>query len=163
MTPFAGDAVAAFEHAAVHHDAAAGARAENDAEHRARALGGAVGRFRQREAVGVVGHAHRPAERALEIAIERLADQPRRVRVLDQPGRGEMAPGMPMPTVPAGPVSARSPRQDRGSRESSPRSRRAAPERAAAATSRVPSSAMRFDFRPAEVDTDTHESTEHRA
>ena len=87
VTPLSRDAMPSFEHAAVHHNPAARAGAENDAEHRVRTLRGAVGRLRQREAVRVVRNAHGAFERAREIAIERLTDQPRRVRVLDQPGR----------------------------------------------------------------------------
>src|SRR5207237_10145253 len=56
------------------------------AEPRARAFARAVDRLRQREAVRVVRDAYRPLERALEIFLERPADEPGGVRVLDAPG-----------------------------------------------------------------------------
>ena len=58
MAPLAGDPVRAAMDLAVHDDAAAAAGAQNDPEHDAEAGAGAVGRFAQGEAVGVVLDAH---------------------------------------------------------------------------------------------------------
>ena len=81
--------------------------------------------------------------RALEIGLERPAEQPGRVGVLDQAGRGDSVPGMPTPTVPTRTGRhVRDPRPSRQSHRSSRHSRRAACRRAARATSRLPSSAM---------------------
>ena len=99
VAPLAGDGVGPDQHAAVDHDAAAGAGADDHAEHHAGAGRRAVGRLRQREAVGVVGDPHR-SRRA------RCADRRRRARpishvelaFLTSPVAGEIVPGMPMPT-----------------------------------------------------------------
>ena len=69
------------------HHAAAGAGADDDAEDDGGAGRRAVGRLRQREAVGVVGEPDRPIEQARQILGQRPAVQPGRVRVLDQSGR----------------------------------------------------------------------------
>ena len=58
MAPFAGDAMPPFDDALPDRDAAAHAGAEDRAEHHARAARGAVARFGQREAVGVVRETH---------------------------------------------------------------------------------------------------------
>ena len=77
-------ALAPIDDPAIDDEPAAGAGADDDAEHDRRSGGGAVGRFGQREAVRIVRQPHRPIERARQIAIERTAVQPRRVRVLDR-------------------------------------------------------------------------------
>jgi hypothetical protein len=66
----------------VDREPAADAGAEDHREHAGRAGGGAVGRLRECQAVGVVGERDRPLEVPLEVAIERPAVQPGRVRVL---------------------------------------------------------------------------------
>jgi hypothetical protein len=62
VAPLAGDPVAPFHQAPVHHDPGAGARAEDGGERRCRAPRPPVRRLAQRQAVGVVGDAHGPAE-----------------------------------------------------------------------------------------------------
>ena len=88
VAPFAGDRVGARQRPAAGHDAAADAGAENRPEDEVVPGRRAVGRFRQGEAVGVVGKAHRPGEQGREIGVHGPADQPDRVGVLDQAGRG---------------------------------------------------------------------------
>ncbi len=88
VSPLARDRVRAGDDAAIQHEAAARAGADDDAEDRVSAGRGAIRRFRQREAVGVVGEPYRPAEQAREILAERLAVQPRRVRVFHEAGCG---------------------------------------------------------------------------
>jgi len=66
------------------HQAAADPGAEDDAEHDIEAGGSTIGRFRDREAIGVVGDPHRSIQQAFEILVERMTDQARRVGVLDQ-------------------------------------------------------------------------------
>jgi hypothetical protein len=71
----------------MHREATADARAQNHGEYRRRARCGAVGRLRQSEAVGVVGHCDRPLQHLREVAVQRLAIEPGRVGVLEQAGR----------------------------------------------------------------------------
>src|SRR5436190_3262987 len=84
MAPLAGDGIAADDHPAIDHQAAADPRAEDHAEDDVRALAGAVDRLRKREAVGVVVQAHLAAQQPLEVLLERLAGEPGGVGVLDQ-------------------------------------------------------------------------------
>jgi hypothetical protein len=93
VTPFAGDRVGPPEHPSADSDAAADAGTEDHAEHAVEARRGTVDRFRQGEAVGVIGKAYRPAKRSLEISLQRPADQPRGVRVLDQTSCRRNRPG----------------------------------------------------------------------
>ena len=79
--------------------AAAGAGADDHAEHRRRARRRAVGGLRQREAVGVVRDPHRPAERGAESVLKRRPLSHVEFAFLTSPVAGEMAPGMPTPTV----------------------------------------------------------------
>src|SRR5688572_30020016 len=86
MPPLAGDGVGAADDLSVHHDSPANPRAEDHPEHHGRALPRTVHCFGEREAIGVVLQPHRPPERRFEVLAQRLADEPGRVRVLDQPG-----------------------------------------------------------------------------
>src|SRR5262249_35851410 len=76
-----------LERAAADHDAAAHAGAEDHAEDDARAGRGAVGGLGEREAVGVVGDAHRAPEPRFEILPERPPVEPSGIAVADEPGR----------------------------------------------------------------------------
>ena len=87
VPPFARDRVGTLEHAPVHDDAGADAGAEDRAEDHAGALARAVGRLRQREAVGVVGDADLAVERGLEVALDRLAVEAHGVRATQEAGR----------------------------------------------------------------------------
>ena len=89
MSPFAGNRIDADEQPAADHDAAAHSGTEDDAEDGAAAGGRAVDRLGQRKAIGVVGEAHRAAERGLDIAAERPAVEPGRIGVLHQSGSGD--------------------------------------------------------------------------
>ena len=86
VAPLAGDLVGSLVDALPDRDAAPYAGAENHAEHRVEAAARAVDRLGQREAVGVVGDAHRPGEPSLEVREEGPADEPGGVGVLDQSG-----------------------------------------------------------------------------
>ena len=88
VAPLAGEAVRPVQDTAAHDDAAADAGAEDDARTPPSApAAGAVGRLRQRQAVGVVGQAHGLTERRLQVAVQRLAVESGRVAVLHQPLR----------------------------------------------------------------------------
>ena len=92
MAPFAGHGVQPGDGPAVQGDAAADAGAQDHPEHHGGALGGAVGGFGQGKTVGVVGQAHGPAQGGFQVPVERMADQPGRIGILDQAGgRGEGA------------------------------------------------------------------------
>ena len=86
MAPFAADGVDALDEAAVHHDAAADAGAEDDAEDHLRAGAAAVHGLGEGEAVGVVGDFHRTVEDAGEVALQVAAVQPGRVALGDVAG-----------------------------------------------------------------------------
>src|SRR5436305_15310157 len=86
VAPFGSNAVAPVERAAIDHDAAADAGAENRAEHDARAARRAVDRLGEREAVGVVREAYLAPQASFEVALERLAVVGRVVRVADDAG-----------------------------------------------------------------------------
>ena len=87
MAPFPGDAVQAGELAALHHDSAADARAQNHAKHRLATPGRSELCLRERKAIGVVGEARFNAERDRQVATERSAIQANRVGVFQQAGR----------------------------------------------------------------------------
>ena len=76
MPPFASDGVGAGQKPPAYDDAAADAGAQNDAEHHLGIAPGAVGRFGEREAVGVVGDAHPIAQAGAQVVQQRLAVQP---------------------------------------------------------------------------------------
>ena len=70
----------------VDDDAAADTGPEDDAEDHLRAFAGAVHRLGKREAVGVVGDLHRPAQCCREVAAQVAAVQPGRVALGDDAG-----------------------------------------------------------------------------
>jgi hypothetical protein len=82
VPPLAGHRVGPGQHVAVHHDAAASTRADDDAEHHACAGRRAASRLGEREAVGIVREPNRPLETRRQVAVKRPAVQPRGVRVL---------------------------------------------------------------------------------
>jgi hypothetical protein len=93
MPPFTGDGIGAGQYLAVDDDAAAHTRAENHAEHHRCTRTRAIGRFGQREAVGIVGDAHFALQQCFQIAFERLADQTGRVGILDQAAAARFGAG----------------------------------------------------------------------
>src|SRR5205085_5205139 len=101
VPPLAGDRVGADKDAAADNDAAAASGADDHAEDDRRAGGRAVGCLRQRETVRVVGKADRPLEQPRQILAERLADQPGRIRVLDEAARRRDRAGNADPDGPA--------------------------------------------------------------
>ena len=86
MPPLAGDCIPSYDHAPIDNDAAADTCPENDAEHDICTKAGPVDRLGQREAVRVVRKPHGPPEGASQVVGQRVADEPRRVRVLDESG-----------------------------------------------------------------------------
>src|SRR4029079_5020789 len=88
VPPFAGNAGAAPDHLLIDDEAAADPGAEDDAEHNQLAGRRAVDSLGQGEAVGVVLHADRAAERGLEVALEGLTVEDGAVRVLQNIGLG---------------------------------------------------------------------------
>ena len=82
VAPFAGQPVGALQDAAMHGNARAGAGAQDRREDHLGACAGAVGGFRQRQAVGVVGQPHRLPDRRLDIGLQGPAVQAGRVAVL---------------------------------------------------------------------------------
>lgn len=87
MAPFACDMVTTPQHLSLDHHSTAAAGADDDAEHRMCALAGAIDRLAQREAVRVVCHAYLAPEQARDIAVERVAVEGERIRILDEAGR----------------------------------------------------------------------------
>src|SRR5262245_33480823 len=88
VPPLSRDPVHSGEHVSADHDPAASAGTDNDAENDRGAGPCTVRRFRQREAVRVVGEAYLTTEASGQIAGQRRSIEPRRVRVLDAPARG---------------------------------------------------------------------------
>ena len=84
VPPFTGDGVTAGQNPSLVHQTAADAGANNHAEDRICTLGRAIGRFGDGETVRIVRHPDLPIEMMREIPIKRPADQPCRVRILDQ-------------------------------------------------------------------------------
>jgi len=84
VSPFACDGVGAVQHAAMRHNAAAHASAEDHAEHDIRAGRGAIGGLGQGKAVGVVGKANFPAQSGLHVLLERPADEAGGIAVFHQ-------------------------------------------------------------------------------
>src|SRR5687767_6998490 len=72
-----------LEDTTVDDDAASRAGAENDTKHGVRTCACAVGCLRQRKAVRIIHYTDRTLKRSLQIAIDSVTDQPRRVGVLD--------------------------------------------------------------------------------
>jgi hypothetical protein len=87
VAPLAADAAGTVDERAVEDEPAAATRADDHAEHRARAGARAIDGFREGKAVGIVGEADRPAELRLEIALEWPAIEPCGVGVLHEPTR----------------------------------------------------------------------------
>ena len=71
MPPLAGDRIGADEEAPGRDDPAADAGSEDDAEHDLTARRRTIGRLGEGKAIRVVGKAYRPAERRLEITLQR--------------------------------------------------------------------------------------------
>jgi hypothetical protein len=94
MAPFAGEGVAALDQRAIDDQAAADPGAQDGGEDDARAGRGAVRRFGQGQAVGVVGEPDRPAHGAFQVGLEGPAIQVRGVGVAHPPvgGRGRSRP-----------------------------------------------------------------------
>src|SRR4029077_8502591 len=78
----------AGQYAGASTDAAADARAGDDSENDVAPGRSAIGRFRERETVGIVGDADISSERCGKVFVQGMADQPRRVRVLHEAGDG---------------------------------------------------------------------------
>ncbi len=70
VPPLAGNAVGAFDQMAIEGDAAAATGADDDGEYALGALGRAIERFGQGQAVGVVSQLDRPAERRFHILMK---------------------------------------------------------------------------------------------
>tara|TARA_R100000322_G_scaffold157868_1_gene117956 strand:- start:15168 stop:15872 length:705 start_codon:yes stop_codon:yes gene_type:complete len=88
MPPFAGNGVGPGEERAVDGDAAADARAEDDAEDGGCARRRAIGCFGEGETIGIVCEADLAPECGFEIFSEGMADEPGAVRVFHEAGGG---------------------------------------------------------------------------
>src|ERR1700730_16150776 len=88
VAPLAGDSMPPFEYLASDHDPGTCTGTDDDAKYRVCALGRPVRRFRQREAVRIIGDANVLPDPARKTGIQRLADEPHRVRVFHQTGLG---------------------------------------------------------------------------
>ncbi len=86
MAPLPGDLVGSVVDVLPDDDAAANTSAEDDTEHHLEAAAGAIDRLGEGEAVSVVGDTDRASEAGLEVGLERAADEPDGVGVLDQAG-----------------------------------------------------------------------------
>ena len=99
MAPLAGEGLQARDHLAFMDDAAAAARAHDDAEHQFLAFARAEQRLGHRETIRVVLNLNFPAEQRLQVRLHRLAVHADGVGVFQQAGAREIAPGVPMPNV----------------------------------------------------------------
>src|SRR5215468_2623370 len=86
VAPFAGDSIRAGQRPAADDDAGTYPGAEDGGEYDTCTSRCAIGRLGDGETVGVIMQPHRTAKRAREIAIQRSADEPRGVGVLDEAG-----------------------------------------------------------------------------
>jgi hypothetical protein len=84
VAPFARDRVVTLEQSTVQRETAADPRAEDHAEHDICAAPGAVGRFRQCKAVGVVRERDRTTEQRFEVTLDRHAVEAHRIRSAQQ-------------------------------------------------------------------------------
>jgi hypothetical protein len=81
-----GHAVLAFQQLAIHHNAAAAPRADDQPEHDAAPGRRAVRGLGEGEAIRIVGDAHFAPQQRAEILVERMAVQRVGIGVLHQPG-----------------------------------------------------------------------------
>src|SRR5690606_3827570 len=86
VSPLSGNRIRTGKRTTVDDDAAADTGTEDDAEDHARTSGRAIRRFRNREAVRVVGQTHRTPQHPLEVGTQPAAIEPGRVRVLHKAG-----------------------------------------------------------------------------
>jgi hypothetical protein len=156
VSPFAADPVRTGQDAIPYNDARAGPGSDDDPEYDVRTRGGTVGRFRDSEAVGIVGDPNLPTERSLQILLKRLSDQPDRVGILDQSGCRRNRAGNPDPDTICGASLALQVGHQRrnggdggsiviaGSRHTDSRARA------------TPIEGDPFDLRPTKIDTESH-------
>jgi hypothetical protein len=98
VAPFAGQAVGPAQHAAVHRDARPGAGADDGGEDHVGARAGAVGRFAQGQAVGVVLDAQVALQQACRSRCRGWPFRQVELQFFIKPS-GVALPGVPMPTV----------------------------------------------------------------
>src|SRR5262245_51130868 len=84
VAPFAANSPRAVDDGTLAHEPATATGAQDDAEHAPRAGPGTIHGLGKRKAVGVVGEPHWTAQVRLEVVLEGLAVEPRRVSVLHQ-------------------------------------------------------------------------------
>src|SRR5215212_8561082 len=83
MSPFTSDGVGAFYDAPMYRHTTTNTGPENDAERCCRVARGAIGRFGQRKAIGVICDFNFASEQSLEILSERAAVETDRIRIAD--------------------------------------------------------------------------------
>ena len=101
MAEFAGLAIGPHHQLAIHHKAAAKGRAHREESHNRLALPRPVNGLRQRKAIRVILHFHRPPDRRFKIALERLAIAKQDIGIAPHLVLRELDPGEPMPTLPS--------------------------------------------------------------
>src|SRR4051794_37179866 len=87
VAPLAADAARTVDQGAAVYQPATAAGTEDYAEDGWGARSGTIHGLREGKAVGVVGESHRAPQVGLEVALQRLAVEPRRVGVLHEPAR----------------------------------------------------------------------------
>src|ERR1700680_946607 len=93
MPPLAGYGVDTLDNFSVNDDAGSNAGAENDPKDNARTSSGAVGRFREREAICIIANSDFTAELLTDIRSKVCTDEVCTVRIFDTTGSGEYGPG----------------------------------------------------------------------
>lgn len=99
MAPFTRKPVCAACECAIDDMGPANAGAENNGKDGLGPLCSAVGEFRERQTVGIVGDANRLAESRFEILLKALPIEQVELALRTRPSWGESDPGMPIPTA----------------------------------------------------------------
>ena len=163
VAPLAGDVLRPAPEAAVVHEAAADAGAENHPEHHCVPLPCTRVRLRERKAVGIVLEQHAEAEPALQVRVQGTAVQADGVRVLERAVARRERPGR----ADAHHVAPRRRRPERFDETRHPLDDVLVPAlalgRDAAARQRheIVAEHHPLDLRPPEVDADDHGSVYH--
>jgi hypothetical protein len=156
MPPLAGNEVGARQSTSSYDDATAHAGPPDDPENHVGAGSGAITRFGQGEAVGIVVEPDLALQGGREVGAKRLTDQPNGIRVLDQPrirSHGARNADADRPSLSGGRFECRHQRRDGRDRRIIRARRRDAPP-PEFASHRVESDA--FDLGPTEVNPDLH-------
>ena len=101
VAPLPGNGVGSGEQPTADDDTTAGSGADDDAEDTGRPAAGPVRGLREREAIGIVGDPHRPAQAQRQVLIQGSPVQPDRVGIAQPAAEGGDGPRCPQPDAPA--------------------------------------------------------------